>query len=264
MAIHPSIQTLFSPEEVEQSWNRLNILLGDEYGTHPIYEHQNPIGACTFNKGELCISFRGSIGRIKEVVQIGLTTLATYKETGFGGHVHGNIYQKFLSCKNHLDQQINALLAQHQCSLENTPVLVEGYSQGSMFAALTAAYLTNRVGCKNIRILTFATLPLFDQQGLKSYNDRLETRHLSFISKDDKIALNPTVNQSLKSPGHTILFNAEIEATYLNRVQSKNWTLITPGAELLVGIVYNKRAWEAHMPQTYRGSKLALENFSHA
>lgn len=78
MAIQSSIHRLFRSEEIGQSVDRLDNLLRDQSGNYPLSAGNDSVGSCSLENRELRISFRGSIGRPMEILQIGLSALAPF------------------------------------------------------------------------------------------------------------------------------------------------------------------------------------------
>lgn len=263
--LNPNIINVFTKDEVAASIKRMDTLLWQRYGADVIYVQGDPVGALSFYNNEARIDYRGSINRIMEVVSIGITPLSYYSEPGVNClastcQIHGNIYAKFLLFRDSLILQLKNFLNGHQRTLTNTPITLGGYSQGSMFAAMTAGHLiTQGVPIENLRIVTFATLPLFDQMGVNNYNAVLKNRHLSFVVEEDAVAQNPTVYQRLKAPGSLISYHATKDPSYLQRLNNPNWTTVMPGAQLAIKMWYSKEQWEAHMLNTYAVSPSVLE-----
>jgi hypothetical protein len=83
-------------------------------------------------------------------------------------------------------------------------ITIEGYSQGSLFATLTATYLSNLLGVERLKVITFASLGIFDQVALEAYNKKLGNRHLSIIAQEDKLIYF----NSLLKPGSLVKFSA--------------------------------------------------------
>jgi hypothetical protein len=243
---NPTIQ--ITSGQIENCINRLESVLSENYGSHPIMCNDDCVGSLQIENKEVFISFRGSINRPTEIINLIFSKTTDLKEDLLSGKTHKNIYNKFISMKPLFwDSLMNALKDKNLEMQDIEMFNLEGYSQGSLFATFTAAYLVSLVGKQKLNVITLAPLGIFDEIGNKNYNELLGDRHISFEAIEDKL-----INfNSLMKPGQILRFSASLSDNFLQRVEQHDWTYLQPWAQIIIKPFINKETWEAHMPQTY-------------
>jgi Lipase (class 3) len=252
----PKLQ--MTSNDIENAIYRLENVLSEKYGAYPIICNNDSIGSLKIENKEIFISFRGSISRPKEIMSLIFSKTTDLKIDSLRGQVHENIFNKFNNMRVALWNSLTNLLKDHNLDLKDVKMFqLEGYSQGTLFATLTAAYLVNIVGKEKLKIITLAPLGIFDETANKSYNDLLVDRHISFVATEDKLI---SFNR-LKKPGQIIEFSATLCNNFHQRIEQPTWTYLHPWANMLVKPFINKKTWEAHMPDTYATCNKVWEQY---
>ncbi len=248
-----------SSNEVEDSLARLRSTFEGNYGALPLFEGEKKVGRIYQQDQKIYLTFRGTVNSFTEPLSCLHLRKFSLEKWGLAGNVHAGIYNSFCQVQRSIDTYLGRILPHLD---PRTEFLIEGYSRGSALAMLTAAYLADKVGKERIRVLTFSSMNIFDEEGAKSYGEKV-IHHLSFICEEDFLPrwFGPAC-LGFYSVGKKLLFSAASVPSFLERVRIRAYTHLT--THWLVGPITRffvpLRLWEAHMPETYEsGAPLALE-----
>ena len=255
--------------EIQNSLDRLQNAFRGNYGAYPLLEGNKAVGMLTFDKENriIYVTYRGSIGSCLEL----LSCLCFWKKKWiepdphfkFKGEVHATLLNAFQKVKSCFQGPLDKMLKETKSSIQDWKFVVEGYSRGSALAMLTAFFLKQAFRPHSVRVFTYSTMKIFDENGAKSYEEELGKEHHSFLCKEDPFPrwLGPSVCGFRLAPRNHIVFNATGNPDYDKRVREKCYSYLHPLAQLfsrlpLIGWLFRKiippKSWEGHMPQTYR------------
>jgi hypothetical protein len=240
-----------TPLEVSESLRRLKETFQGSYGSIPLLDGEDRVGRMTLEGQKVHLTFRGSIDSFTEILSCFNLGKYSTEEWGLAGRVHAGIYNSFCNVRKSIDENWD----RHFSHLDprNVEFIVEGYSRGSGLATLASAYLTHKFVESRLKVFTYSTMNIFNEEAARSYEQKIP-HHWSFICSDDVfpqwigsscLGFHSIGTKMIFSPSHSASFSERVR-TYAYTHLSKHW-LITLLARIFIPSYY----WEAHMPETY-------------
>lgn len=252
--------TGLTEQDIRDSQLRLQAAFEGDYGAMPLSEGSRKVGSLSTKDDTIFLTFRGSVNSFLEILSCLYLTQRDAQKWGLEGKVHAGIHAGF--CQ--VEKSIESYLDRYP-SLKGKKIVLEGYSRGSAFAMLAAAYLVKRFAADRLTVITYSPMNLFDLEGAKSYEKKIQNQ-FNFICKDDFFPkwVGPSF-LGFCAVGKNLMFCATESISYLERVQKKAYTHLIrlPLLGTFLRCIIPLRLWEAHMPETYRdGSLIALRKQS--
>lgn len=223
--------------------------------THLLLESDNPIGQVSIEDKKVILTFRGSRDSFREIATCANVLKTSLRDIEISGSVHSGIFGSFEKIKKHTFSVVINALTEKGLVFQDTEVLLEGYSRGTGFSVLAAAYLAKEIAewKHKIKVLNFSPIPILSTEAVSQYEDKTgRDNHLNFLAKEDFV-VKWFKNSSFHIPGQLIEFSADRSFSYQERVASGRYTYLADNLFIksTMKLVLSSQQWEAHMPMTY-------------